>query len=130
MNVSGAEDIGIIARQRRQDLEMSQVELAARAGVTRQWLTRFERGNSEVTLSKAIAVLRELDLRTRIDPVALPGALPEARLTYNIPLVATSRIEAQHAKTRDLLAINNSQKLAQVRDRITALDDADRVRDD
>lgn len=86
MRVSRATDVGVIARQRRQDLNISQVELASRAGVTRQWLNRFERGNVEVSLSKVLAVLTELELKIRLDalddmPVRSKGA------TFDIPRV-------------------------------------------
>lgn len=92
MRVSNIEDIGVIARQRRQELHISQVDLASRAGVTRQWLTRFERGNPEVSLSKVFAVLRELDLKVRVDAVNDP----ETRRTsavFQIPRIATPEIK-------------------------------------
>jgi transcriptional regulator with XRE-family HTH domain len=56
------EDFGRVARQRRLDLNLSQDDLAERAGVTRQWLSRFESAKADVSLSKALLVLRELDL--------------------------------------------------------------------
>ena len=88
MKISSTEDLGIVARQRRHELQLSQAELAARAGVTRQWLTRFEGGNSEVALSKVFAVLREIDLKIRVDvPEEVAGT---AEVTYVIPRVVTS----------------------------------------
>jgi HTH-type transcriptional regulator/antitoxin HipB len=67
MRIRAVDDFGAVARQRRQDLGLSQAELAERAGVTRQWLVRFERGNSEVSLSKVFALLSELGLVVRAD---------------------------------------------------------------
>lgn len=86
-------DVGAIVRQRRLDLRLSQAALAERANVTRQWLIRFEQGNGEVTLAKVFAVLRALELGTRIDVVsnggdaARPGASTDAGGTvrFEIP---------------------------------------------
>jgi transcriptional regulator with XRE-family HTH domain len=127
MRVTAFEDVGIIARQRRQDLAMSQVELAARAGVTRQWLTRFERGNSEVSLSKVLAILRELDLKVRIDAIDRTGSAAGAptRISFEIPRIEMPRITLPEVKSSftvsNLLPINNPELLSQVRDRINAL---------
>lgn len=68
MRIRTAGELGLAARQRRRDLKLSQETVAGLAGVTRQWLVRFEGGNTEVTLSKAFAVLGALDLVTRVDP--------------------------------------------------------------
>ena len=84
MRIRTEDDFGAVARQRRHDLGLSQADLAQRAGVTRQWLVRFERGNTEVTLSKAFAVLRELDLLLSADPAELRS------LTIKVPQVSTS----------------------------------------
>ena len=62
MRGSWPADLGRIARQRRVDLEWSQEELASKAEVTRQWLTRFETGKGDPSLSKVLRVLRELRL--------------------------------------------------------------------
>ena len=94
MKVSEIEDIGIIARQRREDLRISQSALAARAGVTRQWLTRFERGNSEVSLSKVFAVLRQLDIKVRLD-VMDDIAEKSRAASYEIPRITLPRMEIQ-----------------------------------
>ncbi|MFT2690149.1 helix-turn-helix transcriptional regulator [Clavibacter zhangzhiyongii] len=68
MRGSWPADLGRIARQRRVDLEWSQEELASKAEVTRQWLTRFETGKGDPSLSKVLRVLRELGLYLDVTP--------------------------------------------------------------
>ncbi|NEM90812.1 helix-turn-helix domain-containing protein [Galbitalea soli] len=105
MKISGVDDIGVIVRQRRKALTLSQAELASRSGVTRQWLTRFERGNAEVALSKVFAVLRELDLMMRID-AREDSVVPRQ---YDIPRVVVPRMTFEPVA------------LARVRDRLRAI---------
>lgn len=61
-------DLGGIARQQRLDLGLSQAEVALRAGVTRQWLIRFEQGGSDVTVAKMLTVLNTLGLVASVAP--------------------------------------------------------------
>jgi len=75
MKTPWPEDIGRVARQRRIDLNLSQDELAARSGITRQWLSRFESAKADVSLSKVLAVLRELDLEVDVR-VSQPPLVP------------------------------------------------------
>ncbi|MDA4894385.1 MULTISPECIES: helix-turn-helix domain-containing protein [Microbacterium] len=55
-------DFGIVAAARREALGLSQRELAERAGVTRDWLARFETGAPNVTVARMMRVYRELEL--------------------------------------------------------------------
>lgn len=79
------EDLGNVARQQRQDLGLSQEELARRADVTRQWLTRFETAKGDAALSKVMRVLRELDLHLEITAKVSRGASPEANPAARVP---------------------------------------------
>ncbi|TFD83223.1 helix-turn-helix domain-containing protein [Cryobacterium fucosi] len=75
MKTPWPEDIGRVARQRRLDLNLSQNDLADRTGVTRQWLSRFESAKADVSLSKVLLVLRELDLNVDVrapQPTVMP----------------------------------------------------------
>lgn len=63
------DEIGSIARERRAALGLSQSALADSTGSTRQWLSRFEAGRSDVSLGKALEVLRELGLTVEIRPL-------------------------------------------------------------
>lgn len=62
MHTTWPEDVGRVARQQRIDLGLSQDDLARKANVTRQWISRFEQAKSDVSLLKAMKVLRELNL--------------------------------------------------------------------
>lgn len=75
MKTPWPEDIGRVARQRRLDLNLSQDDLAEHTGVTRQWLSRFESAKADVSLSKVLLVLRELDLSVDVrapQPTVMP----------------------------------------------------------
>ena len=94
MRIREVEDFGAVARQRRRDLGLSQDAVARRAGVTRQWLVRFEQGNSEVSLSKVFAVLGELELAVRTDPVGAARSGATHTLTYTIPKTDVSQFDS------------------------------------
>lgn len=112
MRIRAASDLGAIARERRRELEISQHELARRAGVTRQWLVRFERGNTEVALAKVFAVLRELNLTLRADNSGSPQARQTA-VGYVIPRVELPQgVPARQGEAR----------LSEMREKIASLD--------
>lgn len=69
MKVSVARDLGVAVRGRRVDLGLSQDALAARAGVSRRWLSAFESGKGSVELGMVLRTLAALDLELRVDPV-------------------------------------------------------------
>jgi transcriptional regulator with XRE-family HTH domain len=54
-------DWGHLARDRRVDLGLSQAALAAQAGVSRQWVNRFE-GGKGTGAARLDAALRVMDL--------------------------------------------------------------------
>ena len=62
MLVHSTRDVASAARGRRQDLRLSQAELAARAGVSRKWISEFEAGKTTAELGLAIKVLAHLGL--------------------------------------------------------------------
>jgi transcriptional regulator with XRE-family HTH domain len=96
MRGSWPADLGRVARQRRVDLEWSQEELASKAEVTRQWLTRFETGKGDPSLSKVLRVLRELRLHLDVTP--------EERAASALPRVTVPVYEPIHVNTSDLLS--------------------------
>ena len=65
--INSIRDIAAAARGRRQDLRLSQAELAARAGVSRAWLNAFEAGKPTAQLGLVIRLLDALDLRLALD---------------------------------------------------------------
>lgn len=93
MRASWSTDLGRIARQRRLDLGWSQEELAAKAEVTRQWLTRFETGKGDPTLSKVLRVLRELKLHV---DVAAEERVAVTRPRTTIPVYKPASVDTSH----------------------------------
>jgi len=63
---------GSAVRRARKDRGLSQVELAARAGVGRPWLSELETGKRTAELGRALSVLSALDLAVTFDPVRRP----------------------------------------------------------
>lgn len=58
-----------LVQGRRRDRGLSQTEAAAKAGVSRKWLSDFEAGKETVELGKVLALLDALDLVLHVDPV-------------------------------------------------------------
>jgi HTH-type transcriptional regulator/antitoxin HipB len=62
MQINSMRDLVATARGRRQDLGLTQVELAAKAGVSREWINAFEGGKTTVELGLVLRVLDALGL--------------------------------------------------------------------
>jgi len=75
MRVRTPKDIGALVRQRRHELGLSQLEVAERVGVSRQWIVDVERGKPRAELGLVLRMLDVLDVRLRIDdrPPVKPG---------------------------------------------------------
>jgi HTH-type transcriptional regulator/antitoxin HipB len=61
--IDSLRDLATTVHARRSDLGLSQEELAARMGVSRQWISAFERGRPRAELGLVIRLLHALDLR-------------------------------------------------------------------
>lgn len=55
-------DVAAAVRGRRQDLALSQIELARRAGVSRKWISEFEAGKATAEFGLVLRVLDALGL--------------------------------------------------------------------
>ena len=55
-------DLGLVIRDRRRKLGLSQTELARKAGVGRQWIVSIERGKSGAELGLVLRTFSALDL--------------------------------------------------------------------
>jgi HTH-type transcriptional regulator/antitoxin HipB len=62
MRVRTVLELGAAARERREALRWSQRALADAAGVTREWVVRFEGGKATVRLDRVFDVLTVLGL--------------------------------------------------------------------
>ena len=61
-------DLGLVIRDRRRRLKLSQTELARKAGVGRQWVVAIEHGKSRAELGLVLRTLFALDLPLTIGP--------------------------------------------------------------
>jgi len=62
MRVRSIRDAAATVRGRRTDLNLSQAELARRAGVSRKWVSEFEAGKPTAEFGLLLRVLAELGL--------------------------------------------------------------------
>lgn len=80
VEIRSVNDLAAVVRGRRQDLGLSQAELAARAGVSRKWVYQFEAGRPTAELR---LILRALDaLGLVLDISDEPAAA--ARTTHDL----------------------------------------------
>ena len=68
-------DVAAIARDRRSEIGWSQAQLAAKAGVGREWIIQFEKGKPTVEWGLALRVLRVLGM---VIDIALSQHNPDA----------------------------------------------------
>ena len=61
--INSIRDLAAVVRGRRQALGLTQQDLAARANVSRQWISAFERGRPGSELQLILRLLEALELR-------------------------------------------------------------------
>lgn len=106
MILSRPDDAGRIIRQRRLDVGLAQSQLAERAGITRQLLSRFEQGKSDLPFAVILRMMRELDLSIDVRPRQERVGVVELRLPVMDP---------------SALADLPTQRLAGIREALTQL---------
>jgi len=92
-------ELGERLGRRRIALELTQAQLAERAGIAKRTLERMESGAS-AQLSSVIRVLRALDLLSSLDqllPPAAPGPLDLLRRDGRVRQRVSSRRQAERA---------------------------------
>lgn len=73
-------ELGEAVAARRRSLGMKQGDVAARAGISQELLSRFERGKSaEFGSRKLLAVLAVLGLEVKFSEMGVSGSLDELR---------------------------------------------------
>ena len=71
--------LGAAIRDARRDAGLTQVQLAAKAGVSRAWLIEIEAGAGErAELGKVLATVHALDLSVELSPLDPPGTDAES----------------------------------------------------
>ena len=62
MQIRAPLDLGLVIRDRRRELKLSQTDLARKVGVGRQWILAMEHGKSRAELGLVLRTLSVLDL--------------------------------------------------------------------
>lgn len=72
-------ELAALVRERRKALGLTQADVAARIGASRQWLVAFEGGQANVELAPVLRALRLLGLTIAVTPIATePPQTPSA----------------------------------------------------
>lgn len=74
-------DVGLLIRDRRRSLHLSQAELARRIGASRHWVMDLEAGKRSVELGLVLASLAALDLACAVRPRGAQPGGPESAAT-------------------------------------------------
>jgi HTH-type transcriptional regulator / antitoxin HipB len=69
-------DLGAVIRDRRKQLKLDQATLAARIGVSRQWVIEIERGHARAELALVLRALDALGIRLDATTMDQTGAHP------------------------------------------------------
>lgn len=72
MQFRAAHELGTLIRQRRRELGLSQAELAARVGASRQWVVDLEHGKPGLALGLALRAAEALGVTLRFETAAQP----------------------------------------------------------
>jgi HTH-type transcriptional regulator / antitoxin HipB len=63
ISASTVRDLAVSLRQRRRELGLSQAQAADRAGVSREWINKFEAGRSRSELRLVLELIAALDMQ-------------------------------------------------------------------
>jgi HTH-type transcriptional regulator/antitoxin HipB len=67
MRIRTAAEVALLVREERTRQRISQDELAARAGVSRKWVSELESGKDTVELALALRALNALGIGFRVE---------------------------------------------------------------
>jgi HTH-type transcriptional regulator / antitoxin HipB len=69
MRIGNADDLGHYLRDRRRAAGLTQTDLAARAGVSRRWLSDLEAGKPTAEVGLVLKVIAALDMILDLQPL-------------------------------------------------------------
>ncbi|RZU51733.1 helix-turn-helix protein [Krasilnikovia cinnamomea] len=72
MRIDTAHDLSLFLREERRHAGLSQSDVAARAGVSRRWLSDFEGGKVTAEVGLVVKVIRALGLMMEVRPAPKP----------------------------------------------------------
>jgi transcriptional regulator with XRE-family HTH domain len=81
MRVTSQRDLGLLIRERREQLGLTQQAFADLIDVPRLWVATVESGRGNPTLSRLLAVCRGAGLVLRLDDSAAPQTADNSRRT-------------------------------------------------
>jgi HTH-type transcriptional regulator/antitoxin HipB len=84
--INSIRDLVAAVRGRRQSLGLSQAELAARARVSRQWISEFEAGKPTAELGLVIRLVDALGLRLSVDDLDVDKGGDQPQRTRTVDL--------------------------------------------
>lgn len=83
MRIRTTGDLATVSRGRRLDLGWTQAEVARRVGVSRKWVSDFERGRTSADLSTVLRLLEILDLWLEAGTAAGAGPPTPPSIDHN-----------------------------------------------
>lgn len=73
MILSAAKEIGVLVRDRRTRLHLSQQDLAQKVGVSRVWIVQLEKGKPSAQLGLVLRTLKELGVALQVTEIKQAG---------------------------------------------------------
>lgn len=98
MLITTPRDLGAAIKERRKQLGLGQAELAARAGVSRQWLIQVEGGKPGVAVGLVLRLLNTLGMRFTLDGRGQPTDLSDEPLDLPDPSAILDRLRKEPPK--------------------------------
>lgn len=69
MIISNTRELGLLLRQRREDLGLTQSQAASGIGASRQWIIQIEAGKPTAEVNRVLKLIRVLGLRLDVREV-------------------------------------------------------------
>lgn len=76
MKLRTVREIAAIVKKRRQNLGWTQIDLATKAGVSREWLIDLEKSKSTVELALVLRTLKALGIQLETEHPDFQGSAP------------------------------------------------------
>lgn len=92
--------LGALIRARRRELKLDQASLAARVGVTRQWLIAVEKGKPTAELGLVLRTLAALGLRLDVSVEDTAQQYLPSPANPSLPQIDIDRIVSTSKKNR------------------------------
>ncbi len=88
MKIRSARDLGLLVREARHARQFTQAQLAAKAGVGRDWIIALEKGNRGAEMGRVLRTLRVLECAVEIG-YKTPGDEPETKAATRLDQIIT-----------------------------------------